>query len=311
MAIKVITYPLEDSSDIFNYAPTLETIRKRNSVINPFDDLKFLYSCLETTGCEEAYLNIIFNNDEPQDFIVLKNSHGESFRTAIPVEVPHFNTFSITSNNTAMVVSSILSKFNEIFIPRVLINKQKADTLSNSSQRTLVGVSTMHKLQVPDDFDRWLYRVKPRNQEKFEKLLKTLSRDPLVLSTIDDPLNFQREIEISFAKSSNIPMLVRSIISAILFQLKLSNFKLYYATLSAENWEIAGSVSLEYEGRLYLLFIWDFYRDVKTDARDLLLLLLLKKAHHEGLTEIVILDESRGSSIPMEDLLLFDIHMKQ
>lgn len=309
MALKVKKFLIEDPSDLFDYDSVAQAIYKKSVTRYPFNDLRFIYACLETTGSNESFAAVV-EDQAPLDLIILKNSQGGTFRSCIPPDIPHFNFFQSLTKFPTDTSLSLLSEFKEIFLSRVLLRENEISTLSRAIPGIRFSSSEVHKIRVPDNFERWLYRVKPANHEKFKKLFKYISKEDFKLQKIEEPLAFQEEIELSLGKRLDLPLLTRSLISTLLLQLKLAHLDIYFELLKAENWDLCGAVILEYSGKLYVLGNFDFNPDSKIDHVDLMGLLLLKEASARNLQEIIFVGEVSSSSLPLEPVTVYDIYLK-
>ncbi|MDI6850806.1 MAG: hypothetical protein QMD82_02585, partial [bacterium] len=260
---------------------------------------------------EEAYLVFFQEEDTLTEFLILKNSQGNLFRTPIPPEFPHFYTISILEKAPEEVIDLLKSEFGEILIANLLIKKRDPEYFKNHFPNLSTTTRNYIKLKVPEDFERWVYKVKPKNQEKFGKILKELVKGRVDVVPISDPLDVQQKVESALSKTTNLPLLSRNLVVTTLFELQTVGFDFNYYSFKVEEWEIGAILSLIYFNTLYVIFQWTFYEHSKYDIEDLLVLAMLKEASIIKVNELMILQDLKSSAIPSESVNICDLYLSK
>jgi hypothetical protein len=306
MAIKLIKYPLNDSLELLNFKEKIETVRQKYGAKNPFTDTNLLVACLDAVGAEEAYLVFFQDEEVLTDFIILKNSQSSLFRTPIPPEFPHFYNLS-----TEEIINLIKLEFGEVLLINVLFKNPNPELFKTSPLGTSLTVKHYWKLQVPEDFDRWVYKVKPKNQEKFNKMLKEYSKGRIEAVSILDPLEVQQRVDLALNKKTDLPLLSKNLLTTMLLELQTVGFNFEYTAIHIEEWEVGAMLSFLYRNSLYVLSLWTFFENSKYEVEDLLMLNALKEASNNKVSEIFILQDLNLKAIPAEEVTLFDFYLSK
>ncbi len=311
MAISLIKFPLNSSLELLNFKEKIDYVRESQNIKNPFMDLNLLLACLDTIGSEEAYLVFFQVENTPTDFIILKNSQGNLFRPPIPPEFPHFYTVSLFEKAPAEIIDLLKLEFGEILITNLLIRKGEPEYFKNHLPSISVTTRNYIKLKVPEDFERWVYKVKPKNQEKFSKILKDLVKGRIDVMSISDPFDVQQKVESALSKTIDLPLLSKNLIVTMLLELQTVGFNFNYYSFKMEEWEIGAMLSLNYFNTLFIIFQWTFYENPKYDIEELLAFAMLKEASINKVNELIILKDLKLKTIPNEPINICDLYFSK
>jgi len=311
MAISLIKFPLNSSLELLNFKEKIDYVRESQNIKNPFMDLNLLLACLDTIGSEEAYLVFFQVENTPTDFIILKNSQGNLFRPPIPPEFPHFYTVSLFEKAPAEIIDLLKLEFGEILITNLLIRKGEPEYFKNHLPSISVTTRNYIKLKVPEDFERWVYKVKPKNQEKFSKILKDLVKGRIDVMSISDPFDVQQKVESALSKTIDLPFLSKNLIVTMLLELQTVGFNFNYYSFKMEEWEIGAMLSLNYFNTLFIIFQWTFYENPKYDIEELLAFAMLKEASINKVNELIILKDLKLKTIPNEPINICDLYFSK
>ncbi len=302
MAIKISVHQLEDPYKIFDFENEIHASNKRLKLQIPFRDPRCLFTALEALGCEDSSIVFVSEKDEPIDFFLLKNHQGDTFRAVIPKEFPHINKHPSLIQNFKVISEALISEFDKVYIPYIEngnIEKYDNVVINNPTNYSLI--------RVPEDFERWIYKIKPRDKNLLSRVLKEVEKKRADLSAYRDPLDLQDKIETALNKSPDLPLLAKSLITTLLMQYRISGLNVSYRSLVIDGWEVSSVTSMEYEHNMFLIFQWNFYEENKIDFKEVLYFLLIKESAANGIKNIIVLSEENSKIFPMEQIKLFDL----
>ncbi len=300
MAIKISIQHIDDPYKILDFEKEIVVSNKRLNLQIPFRDPRCLFTALEALGCDSSSLVFILEKDEPIDFFLLKNHQGDTFRSVIPTELPHLNKHPSLVQNFDEISDALIKEFGKVYIPYLENgNLGKSSSLNNQTNYSII--------RVPDDFERWIYKIKPRHKNLLSKVLKEVEKRSANLNYYNDPLDLQEKIETALNKSQCVPLLKKGLITTLLMQFRISGLQVSYHSLVLDGWEVSAAASLEYEHNIFLIFQWNFFDDNKIDFKEVLYFLLLRDSASRGIKNILVLSEEVSKIFPMEQIKLFDL----
>jgi hypothetical protein len=303
MALEVKVKKLGDISEIINSHSPYNNLKKVTP-LNIFNDPRFTYACAEALGYEDIVLLEIFKNNDLIDIIPLVKTRENFWRTPIPEEFPHLNVFPSFSENLLEILNFLTREFKGFSLPYLVLNEKFAENIPKTFKVLKYPILI---LEVPQDFQRWLYRAKPRSQDKFSKIIKFLNRDEIRLEKESDPLGLSEKISSALNKGSELPILSKAILNTLILQLKIVGFDIHYLSLKADNYEVSGAITLNNGTKTYILKMFNFTDDEKSMFPEIQLLKLMEEAEISGVKELIIFLEKEPPILRYEYLNLISI----
>lgn len=303
MALEIRIKKVEDISEIINAHSPYHNLKKV-APLNTFNDPRFLYACAEALGYDEIVLLEILKNKEIVDIIPLVNVRENFWRTPIPEEFPHLNVFPSISENLVEILNFLMEHFKGFSLPHLALNEKLAENIPETFK---VLRNYVLKLEVPRDFQRWLYKAKPRSQDKFSKIIKFLNKNEIRLEKESDPLGLSEKISTALNKGSELPILTKAILNTLILQLKIVGFDVNYLSLKADNYEVSGAITLNDGTKTYILKMFNFTDDEKSMFPEIQLLKLMEEAEISGVKELIIFLEKEPPILRYDYLNLISI----
>lgn len=311
MAIRIKAKTVKDITELLNYQSTYVNLNIKYKLGTPFNEPKFLYACAETLGYDDLTLIEVDESDKLLDIFVFVKTHEGVYGTPIPYEIPHFLYFPSLIKYPSNCFELLQKQLDTFVIYNSILHNHHLDFLQAQSNNYNVKENTLFVLDIPSDFERWIYRAKPKSQEKYSKILKLLNKTEFTLKKWSDPLSVQEKIYIAFDKGTELPLITKEALSSLYFQLKLAGYEILYTTLQAENYDLTGAILLSHESNLYIFQIFNFTDDRKNSLEELHLMRLVEVAAQEGKNKLILFSDFEPPILRYEQIKIHIVVYKK
>ncbi|MEO0265476.1 MAG: hypothetical protein ABIM43_02555 [candidate division WOR-3 bacterium] len=311
MAIELKSRVLDDITEMLNYQSFYINLNIRYKLGQPFNEPNFLYTCAETLGYGELAVIEVYNDGELIDIIPFARTKEGIYKTPIPREIPHFLYFPSLSRYFNECFDFLCEKIEDYIITNTVFNEQDLAYLTKKYSYLNVNEKSFFVLEIPPDFERWIYRAKPKSQDKYAKIIKLLKKSDLSLGKWSDPLGVQEKISMALNKGTNLPLITKAAVSTLYFQLKLAGYEIEYTTLQAENYDLTGAILLTHGSNIYIFQMFNFTDERKNSIEELHLIKLLEVAAQEGKSKLILFSDIEPPILKYESIKIFDISFQK
>lgn len=311
MALELKARVVCDITEMLNFQSTYINLNISYKLGHPFNEPNFLYTCAETLGYNELDIIEVYNNGELIDIIPFVKTKESIYKTPIPQEIPHFLYFPSFIRYSNECFDFLCEKLESYIISHTVLNEQDFIHLPKKSTNFSISEKKIFILEVPSDFERWIYRAKLKSQDKYSKIIKLLKKSDLFLIRWNDPLSVQEKISMALNKGSDLPLLTKAAVSTLYFQLKLAGYEILYTTLHAENYDLTGAISLTHGSNLYVFQIFNFTDERKNSIEELHIMKLLEVASQEEKRKLILFSDTEPPILKYEPVKIYDISFKK